>query len=219
MCFSATASFLTAAVVGGVGIVAISRVSNIREFPLASIPLFFAVQQSAEGGLWLTLPAASESAMSSWLTQAYLLFALVFWPVFSPLTAFLIEPILSRRWLIGGALAFGVAISTYFLWLAVALPHSAEIVDGHISYQTGSQAPFISIGLYLLATTFGLLLSSHRAVVLLGLIVLAGYVTTIYFYATSLTSVWCFFAAGASVVIVGHLEWERVQRGTTKPVL
>lgn len=217
MCFSATASFLTAAVVGGVGIISITQTKNIRELPLASIPFFFAVQQAAEGGLWLTLPVAPESAISTVLTEIYLIFALVFWPVFSPLAALLVEPQPSRRRLIGVSLAFGIAIAAYFLWLSVALPHSAEIADGHISYRTGSEAPFIAIGLYLLATTVGLLLSSHRAIVLLGLVVLAGYVTTLYFYATAMTSVWCFFAAAASVVIVGHFEWTRVQRPASVP--
>jgi hypothetical protein len=219
MCFSATASFLTAAVVGGVGIIAITRTRNIRELPLASIPLFFAAQQFAEGGLWLTLPVAPESAISSWLTQAYLVFALVFWPVFSPLAAFLVEPQQIRRRLIGICLAFGVVVAAYFLWLAVALPHSAEIVGAHISYRTGSEAPVGAIGFYLLATTFGLLLSSHRTIVLLGLIVLAGYVATLYFYATAMTSVWCFFAAAASVVIVGHFERAHAQRRTVEPAL
>ena len=212
MCFSATASFATAAVAGAIGVAAVARADNARDLPLASIPLFFAMQQLAEGALWLTLPVAPESAVSSWSTHTYLIFALVFWPVFAPLAALLIEPQQTRRHLIGACLAFGIAVAAYFLWLVVLLPHSASIAGGFIRYETGSEAPFVAGGFYLLATTFGLLLSSHRAVVLLGLIVLAGYVTTLYFYANAFISVWCFFAAAASVVIIVHFEWARARR-------
>jgi hypothetical protein len=85
MCFSATASFATAVVVGTIGIVAIALTAKPRELPLASIPLLLAVQQAAEGTLWLTLPVAPKSAVTSLMTNMYLFFALVFWPVFSPL--------------------------------------------------------------------------------------------------------------------------------------
>ena len=218
MCFSATASLGTAVVVGAIGVIAIARTGNVRELPLASIPLFFAVQQAAEGGLWLTLPVAPESAISSWLTHTYLIFALIFWPVFAPFAALLIEPDQIRRRLIGACLAFGVAVAAYFLWLVTSLPHSAGIVGDSIKYETGSEAPFIAGGLYVIATTFGLLFSSHRAVVLLALIVLAGYVTTLYFYASALISVWCFFAAAASIVIIGHFEWARTQHRAAESV-
>jgi hypothetical protein len=217
MCFSATASFSTAVVTGLIGVIAVARTDSPRDFPLASIPLFFAAQQFAEGGLWLNLPVAPESAVSSWFTHAYLIFALVFWPVFAPLAALLIEPQQSRRRAIAICLAFGICVAAYFLWLVVSLPHTASIVGGCIRYETGSQAPYVAGGFYLLATTFGLLLSSHRAVVLLGLIVLAGYVTTLYFYEQTFISVWCFYAAAASVVIIIHFERVRAMRRALTP--
>jgi hypothetical protein len=212
MCFSATASFVTAAVAGAIGVAAVLRAGDAREMPLASIPLFFAVQQFAEGALWLILPVAPESASSSWFTHTYLLFALVFWPVFAPLSAYLIEPQPGRRQWIAVCLAFGLAVAAYFLWLVVALPHRASIEAGAIRYETGSQAPYIAGGTYLVATTFALLLSSHPAVLLLGLIVLAGYVTSLYFFESAFVSVWCFFAAAGSIVILGHFERARARR-------
>jgi hypothetical protein len=212
MCFSAIASFATSVVVGTIGVMAIARTSNVRELPLASIPLFFAVQQAAEGVLWLTLPVAPEGAASSLSTHTYLFFALVFWPVFSPLAVLLIETDQAQRRLIGVCLTFGIAIAVYFLWLVMALPHNAVIAGGSVRYETGSEAPFVAGGAYLFATTFGLLFSSHRAVVLLGLVVLSGYVTSLYFYENAFISVWCFFAAAASVVIVGHFEWALAKR-------
>jgi len=40
----------------------------------------------------------------------------------------------------------------------------------------------------------------------------AGSVIAYHFYRTAFVSVWCFFAAGASLVILGHFEWSHRQR-------
>ena len=45
MCFSASASFVTAGITGAIGIVALTRVKGPREVPLAATPLLFAFQQ------------------------------------------------------------------------------------------------------------------------------------------------------------------------------
>jgi hypothetical protein len=57
VCFSATASFTTAAVTAVIGVIAVSRTSQPREFMLAGMPIMFAIQQGIEGLLWLNLPA------------------------------------------------------------------------------------------------------------------------------------------------------------------
>ena len=49
MCFSTTASFVTAGVAGAIGIVSLTRANEPRELPLAATPIFFALQQSIEG--------------------------------------------------------------------------------------------------------------------------------------------------------------------------
>ena len=91
MCFSATASFLTAAVTGAAGIAALQRTTDARERPLAAIPLLFSVQQAVEGALWLMLPVAPQSQTCAVLTHTFLIFALIVWPVFAPLAALAIE--------------------------------------------------------------------------------------------------------------------------------
>ena len=69
------------------------------------------------------------------------------------------------------------------------------------------------IGLaYLAATGLSLLLSSHRTVVALGAIVLAGSAIAYVLYWEAFVSVWCFFAAAASVAILWHFQWSRRNR-------
>jgi hypothetical protein len=212
MCFSATASFATAAVTGATGIVATVRSVEARDMPLAAIPIFFSIQQALEGFLWLTLPVAPDGAQASLLTDAFLLFALVFWPAFAPFVAWLIDPDVFRRKLIAVPMMIGWAVAAYLLWMLVIGEHRASIVDGHIAYENNPGAPFIVGLLYLVATAGAPLLSSHAAVRALGLTVLAGSLLAYVLYTDAFVSVWCFFAAAASGVILVHFEQVRAQR-------
>ncbi len=55
MCFSATASFTSSAIISVMGIATLARVNHPREWLFASIPLLFAFHQFAEGAVWLGL--------------------------------------------------------------------------------------------------------------------------------------------------------------------
>lgn len=206
MCFSATASFLTAAVTGAAGVVALTRVGDRREIPLALIPLAFATQQIVEGGLWLTLPVAPDGGLSSLLTQAFLVYALAFWPVFAPFAAWSMETMPLRRVAIALCLMLGIGLAAFLATTVLAAPHTSCISGGHIVYQIGFTAPLPLGLLYLVATGGALAISSHRAVSLLGAIVIAGSVTAYVFYWNAFISVWCFFAAVCSVVILVHFK-------------
>jgi hypothetical protein len=212
MCFSATASFLAAAVTGAAGVAALARVGHAREIPLALIPLAFATQQLVEGALWLTLPVAPAGGLSSSLTQAFLVYSLAFWPVFAPFTAWSMETVPLRRVATGLCLALGIALAAYFATTVLAAPHTSCISGGHIVYQVGIKEHLLVGLLYLAATGGALAISSHRAVSLLGTIVIAGSVTAYLFYWSVFISVWCFFAAVCSVVILLHFERARAAR-------
>lgn len=216
MCFSATASFVTAGMTAAVGMVALSRISQGREAPMAAIPLLFALQQALEGLLWLALPSLAEgSPVGAFVTIAtflYLVMAEVFWPVYMPLAVLLLEPQIQRRGFMVLCLTVGVSVAGYLLWWIVTQPYGAVLQDGHIVYRT-SHTPTVSLALsYLAATCLPLLLSSHRAMIALGAVILVGSAVAVAFYWEGFVSVWCFFAAAASLVVLGHFEWSRRQR-------
>jgi hypothetical protein len=212
MCFSAPASFVTAGLTGAIGIVALTRVRQPRELPLALTPLLFALQQGIEGLLWLNLPLEPDGPLSNALAFSYLFFAEAFWPVYAPVAVWLIEPSERRRLLMIVCMGVGAGVGGYFLWWIVGHPPLATIQDYHIVYGTGfRQSDVVGIA-YLAATGLPLLLSSQRTVVVLGAIVLAGLVVAYAFYWEAFVSVWCFFAAVASVAILCHFEWSRRSR-------
>ncbi|OFX05688.1 MAG: hypothetical protein A3D94_12620 [Alphaproteobacteria bacterium RIFCSPHIGHO2_12_FULL_66_14] len=212
MCFSASASFVTAGVTGAIGLVVLSRVSDPRELPLAATPLIFAVHQGIEGLLWLNLPSAPDGALSKALTFLYLFFAEAFWPLYAPIAVWLIEPNEKRRRLMAVCLVIGAGVGVYLFWWILGHPYVATIVDGHIVYAAAYRQPVAVGAAYLAATGLPLLLSSQRTVVVLGAIVLAGLLVAYAFYWEAFISVWCFFAAAASTAILCHFEWSRRRR-------
>lgn len=209
MCFSATASFVTAGLTGAIGIVCLTKASNARQLPLAATPILFALQQTIEGLLWLNLLWEPGGLDSAALTSSYLFFAEVFWPIYSPLAVFLIEPSIGRRHFMLFCLAVGVSLGTYLLWPILTQTHNAAIQDGHIVYAAEHRRLDVVALSYLTATSLPLVLSSHRTMVVLGAITLVGSMVAYVSYWEAFVSVWCFFAAAASVAILHHFDWTR----------
>lgn len=209
MCFSATASFVTAGFTGVAGVLAMTRVTHKRELALAAMPMVFAVQQSIEGLLWLNLPHGADDPAVRILTLVYLLMAEPFWPVFVPLAALLVETDGRRRRVMLLCAAIGACVSAYLLWSILTRVHGALIQEGHIMYLTDHRSTE-AIGLaYLAATGMPFMISSRRAVAAMGAILLVGSLTAYVFYWQYYVSVWCFFAAAGSVVLLAHFETAR----------
>lgn len=188
------------------------RVKDPRELLLAGTPLLFAIQQSIEGLLWLDLPLAPNGSTAAGLTLLFLLTAEVLWPVYAPMAVLLIEPNEGRRRLMLVCLALGAGVAAYLLWSILTRTHGAVILDDHIVYVTEHRQSDVIALSYLAATGFSLVLSSQRTVASLGAIILVGSAVAYAFYWEAFVSVWCFFAAAASVVILCHFEWSCRQR-------
>ncbi|MCK5745954.1 MAG: hypothetical protein KAH44_07045, partial [Oricola sp.] len=90
MCFSATASFSAAAVLGAVGAATLAQRPRPRDLAFAAIPAIFAAHQAIEGAIWLHIDGGS--AIPYALIAAYLLIAQVLWPAYIPLSVILMEP-------------------------------------------------------------------------------------------------------------------------------
>lgn len=206
MCFSATASFAAAAVTGVLGLMTLGRAHGRAQFVLAATPMIFAVQQAIEGTLWLALESGAGGGIVTNLTYAYLFFAEAWWPVFVPVAVLLVEPDERRRRFIMLTLGVGVTVGAYLFWIVFSAQPRAAIIDDHLVYAVGRPSAFIAQPAYLFATVAPLLLSSQRVLKALGLVVLVGAVTAYLLYTAAFVSVWCFFAAVASAVLVYHFS-------------
>jgi hypothetical protein len=211
MCFSAAASLVTAGMIGAIGVVAVRSVRTPAELPLACIPLMFAAQQAAEGGLWLALENGDAGPWPWLFTQVFLAFALVIWPVYAPVAAWLVEPDPRRRQIMQASFLVGVGVASFFLVQLMTLRNEGYISDGHILYRTDVDAPVLAGLIYLGATVLGLVVSSHRAVAVLGAVICVGALVTYAFMQEMFVSVWCFFAAASSFVILAHFQRSRIR--------
>lgn len=211
MCFSAAASLVTAAMVGTIGVISARSARTPAELPLACIPLLFAAQQAAEGGLWLALEQGDTGPWPWLFTQVFLSFALVIWPIYAPIAAWLVEPDRWRRQIMQASLLVGVAVASFFLVQLLSLRNEGYISGNHILYRTDVESPVLAGLIYLCAAVLGLMVSSHRTIAMLGAIICIGAVVTYAFMNEVFVSVWCFFAAASSFVILAHFQRSRIK--------
>ncbi len=209
---------MAATVAGAAGVAALMRTHSRREVPLAAMPVFFAAQQAIEGVLWLTLPVAPGAPVEASLINLFLLFALVFWPVYAPLAVLGVETDTRRRPWIGACVAAGVVVAAYFLLSMHDAPRSAIIDHSHIVYSADPHLPDAIRILYPAATCLAPLLSTLGTVRVLGLLVTIGSLVSYVAYWEAFSSVWCFFAAAASFVIVFQFEQAKRSRAARQVI-
>ncbi|MEL6662779.1 MAG: DUF6629 family protein [Pseudomonadota bacterium] len=228
MCFSAEASFVAAAVTAAAGAYAVARVPDRSFLLFASIPLVFAIQQVLEGFVWIGLDTGASTDLLNTLSKSFLLIGEAVWPLWIPLAVLAIEPDPMRRRVMSAAALIGGLMLAGFAAMILLADYSPTIQSGCICYQGRIGAPSGS-GFYPFApgqgwqisgldwmlvpyavTTIGtLLISSRNAVRGFGGVSGIGLIVSLLLYRHALISVWCFFAAAASIVVVWTIVAER----------
>lgn len=208
MCFSATASYTAGTVLLAIGTVTARRARSKAELPYALIPALFGLQQLIEGALWLTFPIEAP-LLNTVLTHIYSLFSHVLWPVYVPLAVLLLEATPWRRKVLAAIAAAGAAVGGYLLYYLIRLPIVAQVTEAHIAYVSPHFYAVAAMGLYLLGTCISSLFSSHRSVRWFGGTSFVSFVVAYAFYAAWFISVWCFFAAVLSVIVLLHFPAQR----------
>lgn len=203
MCFSAEASFIVGGSLLVVSTIIIRKVKETKDYPVALIPFIFAAQQITEGLLWISL-AHNNLFMQFWLGNLYGGFVGIIWPLYAPLAIYFTETDSHRKKMIGSIVIAGFVLSIYTVIELMIQPVTVEIIDQHIYYEHNIHAYPLIILLYLLATCAPFILSSFRNLRLTGYIIMLGFVVAFSIYTVTFVSVWCFFAAVASALILLH---------------
>ena len=203
MCFSANASFGSAAILSVVGIACMRKAGTPAQTAFAAIPFIFGFQQLSEGFVWLSL---TNPAFINWQkasTYIFLGFAHVVWPIWVPLSILLIERNIKRKNILYFLLGAGVVLATY-LGYTIVTQHSTASIEGyHIKYSRNFPANILMISgvFYILATVLPTFISSVKYMWLLGVSITASYVVASIFYHQYTVSVWCYFAAFLSAIV------------------
>src|ERR1700754_3985251 len=201
MCFSATANFVGSGVLGTVGVVTLTKVKHKRELLFASLPTLFAIHQFIEGFVWLGLDGGLSPEVTHKMGAAFVLYAQGLLPFLLPLSVLLFEPDQKSRRRMLPFLAIGTGTTLYMLWGLVAYPLRIFVQGNSIVYiNDGTNNTVLAI-LYVIATCGSLFFSKVRDMVIFGGANLGILLITMAVKRYAFTSVWCAYAAVASIII------------------
>ena len=211
MCFSPEASFAGGIIISAIGIATVRKVHNPSQIVFASIPLFFGIQQIAEGFLWMTLPDNDFINIQKISTYVFLIMAQVIWPLMIPVSIMLMEENINRKKVMRLFSGLGLALSLYYSFCLLTFSVHPEISGYHILYKNDFPHSLSNpaFAVYLTVTVTPLFLSGIKRTWLLGILMTFSCLITAIFFRQYLTSVWCFFAALISAVIFWILNDSR----------
>ncbi|MER6072887.1 DUF6629 family protein [Streptomyces sp. NPDC001817] len=202
MCWSATADLAAGSAVAAVGVACAALVREVRELPLATLPLLLGAHQIVESVVWRSGGGGGPA------TVVWAVIALPLLAVWVPAGVMCVAPPRARVRL-AFLLAAGALTSA---WLAHGLatePVTAEIRGHTVGYVLhASPVPLLVMG-YLLATVGSLLLSGDRRLLVLGVLAAVGATACWALWRLEFVSTWCAVAALCSVVLLG---WVRARR-------
>ncbi|MCL5260836.1 MAG: hypothetical protein M1561_04045 [Gammaproteobacteria bacterium] len=210
MCFSATASFTVGAALIAISFYTIKSAyaKNKQYLLFACMPLFFGLQQIIEGLVWVGI-LQNNSLLIKIASLIFLLFALAFWPIFTPLSLYVIETKNheKRKMLLLALFIVGLiaGVVSYLSVLISMHTLSVKVVFSSINYSGGgiysTVANFYTVA-YVLATILPFFIVSNLRLRVFGVTFLFSAIVANYFYIDRRISVWCFFAAIISAFVI-----------------
>lgn len=203
MCFSAEASFVTGSALLVTGIISVNKAPEIKQLIFASIPLIFSIQQFTEGFLWLALQGNSYTEWKNFLTHIFLAIAHVVWPIWIPLSFYILAKDSNRKKILFTLLVTGILVSLFLFYCLFVYPIEARITAHHIFYEI-NYPHIIQTGsvLYIIATILPAFISDMRWARIFGLLNLSSFIISKWMFKDHVISVWCFMAAAMSVVVL-----------------
>ncbi len=209
MCFSATANFVGSGVLGAIGVVTLTRVKHRRELLFAALPTLFAVHQFIEGFVWLGLDGILSPAVAHDMGAAFVLYAQGLLPFLLPLSVLLFEPDVRSRRRMLPFLVIGGATTLYMLWGLTAYPLQVYVRGNSIVY-VNQATNHTSVGVfYVIATCGSLFFSKVTDMVILGAANLMILLAVMAVKRYAFTSLWCAYAAAASLIILAYF-WRSI---------
>jgi hypothetical protein len=204
MCFSAAANFVGSGILGTLGVLTLTKVKHKRELLFASLPALFAIHQFIEGFVWLGLDGILSPAVTHDMGAAFMLYAQGLLPFLLPMSVLLFEPNARSRKRMRPLVVVGGLTTLYILWALTAFPTQIFVRGNSIVY-TNPATNNIFVGIfYIIATCGSLLFSRVKDMLIFGIANLAILLTVMAVKSYAFTSVWCAYAAVASVIVLAY---------------
>jgi len=204
MCFSAAANFAGSGVLATLGVVTLTKVKHRRELLFASLPTLFAIHQFIEGFVWLGLDGVLSPAVTHDMGAAFMLYAQGLLPFIMPTAVLLFESNVKNRRRMLPFMIIGGLTSLYMLWALIAYPTEISIKSHSIVYINPATNNTVLAVLYVIATCGSLFFSRIKDMVLFGAANLFILLVVMAAKRYAFTSLWCAYAAVASVIILAY---------------
>jgi hypothetical protein len=162
--------------------------------------------------VWLGLDGILSQAVTHNMGAAFVLYAQGLLPFLIPLSVVLFESDVKSRRRMLPFLAVGTVTTLYMLWALIAYPLRIFVQRNSIVYiNDGTNNTTLAV-LYVIATCGSLFFSKVRDMVIFGAANLAILLTVMAVKRYAFTSLWCAYAAAASVIILAYFWKSRFQR-------
>ena len=203
MCFSATASLAASVLLITTSALTINKTRERSAIPLAMIPGFFGIQQGLEGLVWISQPQSVPYYIGMY---GFLFCAYSLWPVYIPWTIALHE---RDPYHAGPRIAtalVGTFVSGYFFLELLHGGIHATLSPYGICYSFWPPL-WYGIGLYYIGVVvLAGLLSQERFLTIFSSGLALSFIIARLLSEKGYPSVWCFFAALLSFVIIYGLR-------------
>ncbi len=136
--------------------------------------------------------------------SAFMLYAQGLLPFLMPLSVVLFEPDSASRRRMLPFLGIGTLTTLYMLWALVAFPLQIFVRSASIVYINPATNNTVLAVLYVIATCGSLLFSRIKTMVLFGVVNVAILLVVMAVKRYAFTSLWCAYAAVASVIILAY---------------
>jgi hypothetical protein len=204
VCFSAAANFVGSTVLATAGVLTLSKVKHRRELLFAALPLLFAIHQFIEGFVWLGLDGILSPAVAHDMGAAFMLYAQGLLPFLLPLSVLLFEHDRKSQRRMVPFLVLGGATTLYILWALAAFPLQLYVKENSIVYINQATNNTLVALLYIVATCGSLFFSKIKMMVIFGAANLFILLVVMAVKRYAFTSLWCAYAAIASVIILAY---------------
>jgi hypothetical protein len=212
MCFSAAANFVGSGILGAIGVVTLTKVKHRRELLFAALPALFAIHQFIEGFVWLGLDGVLSPAVTHDMGAAFMLYAQGLLPFLLPLSVLLFEADNKSRRRMQLFLWIGLATTLYILWALTAFPTQVYVRGNSIVYINQATNNITVAIFYVIATCGSLFFSKIRMMVVFGVANLVILLAVMEVKRYAFTSLWCAYAAIASLIILAYFWKSKEER-------
>jgi hypothetical protein len=209
VCFSATVNFVGSGVLAAAGVATLAKVKHRREL-FAALPTLFAIHQFIEGFVWLGLDGILSPAVTHDMGAAFMLYAQGLLPFLVSLAVLLFESDRRSRQFMLPFAVIGAATTLYILWALIAFPTEVYVRGNSIVYINRATNNMTVAVFYIIATCGSLFFSKIKMMVLFGAANLAILLAVMAVKRYAFTSVWCAYAAVASVIILAYF-WKSAE--------